>query len=89
MQPLAIVAKNAIQSIQHHSPAVLTGFAIAGVASTALLTARGALAADKVVRQVKEDGQSADAFLSGPEMFKLVWTCYIPPAVTGIGRAHV
>lgn len=76
---------NIIRSVRRSSPALCTGGAIVGVAATAYLSAKAALKADKIIRM-------ADYNLhpGGPAEFpkdrrkrhaKLVWKCYIPPAV--------
>lgn len=82
MPQLAVVAKNALQSIQRHSPAVLTGFAIAGVVSTALLIARATTRANQTIAANQYIG--TDQPLTKVEKLKLIWPIYIPPAVTGL-----
>src|SRR5690606_2295197 len=75
-------AKNAVQSVQRHSPAVLTGFAIAGVVSTVVLTARATTRANQTIAVNQYVGR--DEPLTLKEKVKLVWPIYIPPALTGL-----
>lgn len=83
MPQLAIVAKNAIQNIKHHSPAVLTGFAIAGVVSTIVLTVRATFAARNILDlQVDDEGYTRE--IKPVEKVRILWPYYIPPVVTGL-----
>jgi hypothetical protein len=77
---LAIVAKNTLQSAKRHSPAILTGFAIAGVVSTVILTARATTRANQTIAANQYIGR--DEPLTRVEKIKLVWTIYIPPSLT-------
>ena len=81
MPQLAVVAKNALQSIRTHSPAVLTGFAIAGVVSTAVLAAR---AHGRATYIVAKDAIETEQSRTNLEYFKMVWPLYIPPVATGL-----
>lgn len=81
MPQLAIVAKNAIQSVKAHSPLVLTSFAIAGVVSTAVLAAR---AQGKATEIVARDAVTTGVGRTDLEYFKMVWPLYIPPVATGL-----
>lgn len=80
MPQLAIVAKNAIQGVKRHSPVVLTGFAIAGVVSTAILTARATTKANIVLGAIDVDNQPAGRI----EKLRIIWPIYIPPVITGL-----
>jgi len=82
MPQLAIVAKNALQGVRRHSPIVLTGFAIAGVVSTALLTARATSRATQTIAANSYINSSEP--LTKVEKLKLVWPIYIPPVLTGL-----
>lgn len=74
---LAVVAKNTLHSLQRHSPAILTGLAIAGVVSTTVLTARSAVKAHVVLQEAQDD-------LTVIEKVRMVWPLYIPPVATGL-----
>lgn len=84
MPQLAIVAKNSIQSIKRHSPVLLTGFAVAGVVSTAVLTARATTRADATILEYEKKDNGLWIKASVKEKFRLVWPIYIPPVVTGL-----
>lgn len=77
---LAVVAKNAVRGIQHRSPAILTGFAVGGVISTALLTAR---ATTKAVREIDAAnyGREEPFKLTLKEKARLTWTYFVPPVI--------
>lgn len=69
-----------------NSPAILTAAAVAGVASTAVLAAKGSFKAAEILRNEAEEG-----FLNYEEprneilkqQLQLTWKCYIPAAATG------
>jgi hypothetical protein len=84
MPQLAIVAKNAIQGVKRHSPIVLTGFAILGVVSTAVLTARATTRANATILEYEKKDNGLWIKASVKEKFRLVWPIYIPPVVTGL-----
>lgn len=60
-----------------HSPIIMTGLGIIGVATTSFLSARAGWKA-------KASLESAPADLSIQEKAKLTWTFYIPPVTTGL-----
>lgn len=72
-----------------NSPAILTGIGVAGTVTTAFLVGKATFKAADILneRQIKPDLR---------ESVELVWTCYIPPAVTGsltiaaiVGANHI
>jgi hypothetical protein len=74
-----------IRSVRHNSPTLLTGASVIGVLATAYLSGKAALKADKIIRMADYNRHPG-----GPAEFpkdrrkrhaKLVWKCYIPPAV--------
>ncbi len=63
--------------VRQNSPAILTGFAVAGTLSTAYYAAKGSFKASRVIEQERlEEAPLKD-------VVKAVWPCYIPAAVTG------
>jgi hypothetical protein len=79
---LAVVTKNAIRAIQEKSPVLLTGFAVAGVVGSVVLTVRATAMA---VRKIDEfENKDNDLWVKSTfkEKVKLVWPYYIQPAVT-------
>jgi hypothetical protein len=81
---IATVARTALGAVKHNSPAILTGFAVGGVISTAVLTARATISA---VRRVDQTESEADKKLTKTEVFRLVWPLYIPPVLAGLATA--
>lgn len=71
-----------------HSPTILTGFAVAGTISTAVLAARAHVEATKkldeelVFFNLTENGfESREPTFK--EKIKIAWKCYIPPVIMG------
>ena len=75
------IAANALRVVKANSQLILTGFAVAGVASTAVLTARATIKA--YTEYANEQSMFAEAFTKR-EVIKLVWRHYIPPIGVGI-----
>lgn len=80
---LAVVAKNAAKGIQLRSPMILTGFAVGGLVSTAVLTARAAVKANEILVSAEVEQIEADQGLTTRDKIRLVWTQYIPPFIVG------
>ena len=74
----------ATRFVKANSQLILTGFAVAGVATTAVLTVRSTVAA--YVEYSNESSMSSDPFTKR-EVVKLVWRHYIAPV--GVGLATV
>lgn len=81
----SLVSKNSLKMIgnmlKKHSPAILTGFSIAGVISTAIMTARATSQAQLLLEDA--EFQKKD-LLTKQEVVETAWKCYIPPAILGI-----
>lgn len=77
MSSLTTIAKNAVRGIQHRSPVILTGFAVAGVVSTVVLAVRVTPKAATRLESARGDG------LPVKEQIRQVWALYIPAALTG------
>jgi hypothetical protein len=96
MQNLTEMAKNVEHLVRANSPAILTGFGVAGVVSTALLSVKATFkAADdivdeyyKIMQTDETDDHSvyiSDALKHVPfkDQVRVSWKRYIPPAATG------
>lgn len=79
---------NAFKSTQvwmsKHSPEILTGLGIAGMATTTVLAVKATPKAMKLIDQKKKDmNLTSEDKLTVPETVKAAWKPYIPAAVTG------
>lgn len=93
MQKLAAVTKNLTKTLGDHSPVILSATAVAGVLTTAVLTGKAAVEAERILALQKplpdaEDYVSDEELLevdllTNQDKLKLVWKCYIPPALAG------
>ena len=64
-----------------HSPEILTGIGIAGMATTTIMAVR---ATPKAIRLLDEEKRRQQADKLEPmDVAKIAWKCYIPAAVTG------
>lgn len=74
--PLANIVNNVIKAIRSNSPEILTALGVSGVLTTAYLTAKASFrAAGKLENQ--------DPRMSTVDKTKIVWTLYIPAALSG------
>lgn len=75
--------------VRSNSPAILTGLSIAGVISTAALTARATYKAAMLIDEIEEQEINETGKLTdrSPErtkkIIKATWSLYIPPAIAG------
>ena len=89
--PLARLTKTATRFASENAPALLTAAAVAGVANTAFLTGKASWQASERVlaeygdRIVTHEDPTEVACLSARETFELVWTLYIPAAISAAG----
>lgn len=75
------------RAMHQNSPTILSGIAVAGVLSTAYLTARATLKANERIKKVETaplDGAPDEFVLSNKEKVQLVWKYYIPAGASGI-----
>lgn len=80
---LAVIAKNAVRSVKHRSPIILTGLGVAGVVSTVILAVKATPAAIKRI-DIFESKENGLWIKSSPkERVLLLWDLYVPAAVTG------
>lgn len=75
-----------------NSPSILTAIGVTGTITTAYLTGKASFRASKLIEDKKfvmhlHEPKIAqrEQDLDNKEKFKLVWKCYIPPTVVGVG----
>lgn len=81
---LSSFAKLAQKSLIDHSPEILTGFAVAGVVSTAVMAVK---VTPQAVRLIEEQEEETHTYLTAKEKVQLTARCYIP--AVGIGVATI
>ena len=74
--------KNAKLVVTRHSPEILTGIGIAGMAGTIVMAVRATPKAVHLIETKKKEGHLEK--LTPVETVQTTWKCYIPAAVTGI-----
>lgn len=71
--------------IEKNSPQILTGLGVAGVVSTAIMTGRATVQAQKAIFEDKLEKEMAaegdDILYTWKDKVKASWKCYIPPAI--------
>lgn len=80
---LGQLSKVAMDALHRNSPVILTGAAVAGVLSTAVLTARATEKAVRVKDNYVEANLGMSEQLSPKELLSLTWKIYIPSVVAG------
>lgn len=75
------IIRSVRRSMKKHSPEILTGIGIAGMATTTVMAVRVTPKALMLIEN-KKDEYETDT-LSTIEMVKTAWTCYIPSAIVG------
>lgn len=80
-QNLASIARSVQTAMKKHSPEILTGIGIAGMITTTVMAVRATPKALILIEE-KKDELETDT-LSGKEIVKTAWPCYIPAAVIG------
>lgn len=78
---LAKMVKDVRIAVHKHSPEILTGIGIAGMATTTVLAVRATPKALVLIEQ-KKDELNVDK-LTPAEVVKTTWKCYIPSAAIG------
>lgn len=72
-------------SLSKHSPEILVGIGIAGMATTTVLAVKATPKALRLIEDIKKEERKDE--LTPVETIKATWKCYIPAAVTGISSA--
>lgn len=71
-----------------HSPVILTGIAVAGTVTTAYLTGKATLKADRIIRAEEKEGRVSTGdpsyAIHNRRKAELTWRFYIPPVTTGL-----
>lgn len=80
-QSLASIAKSVRTAMKKHSPEILTGIGIAGMITTTIMAVKATPKALILIEE-KKDELETDT-LSGKEIVKVAWPCYIPAVVVG------
>jgi len=82
MRDISTIAKRVGKTVKDNSPAILSATAVAGVVTTAILTGKGALRADVLLREI--EGEKDLLWAPTPrERVELTWKCYIPAVLVG------
>lgn len=79
------VIKVAERYVINNAPTLLTAFAVTGTLTTAYLTGKSTFKAASVIREEEDRRvlmETSEPLTSTKEKAKLVWKCYIPPAVS-------
>ena len=74
------LAKRAQRLMVDNSPVILTAIGVTGVITTAYLTGKASIKAYRIL----EENESIHDPLLPKEKLALVWTCYIPPAMSAV-----
>lgn len=77
---LAEILKRTEKVLVDNSPSILTGIAVAGTVTTAILTARSTLKADRYLRE-EMAGWEVEV-MEPRQKIQLLWKFYIPPALS-------
>jgi len=80
MNRVANVAKLTTKLVKDNSPIILTGIAVAGVATTAFMAASAVPKALQILDEAREEKED---LLTTKEQILLTWHCFIP--ATGVG----
>lgn len=72
------------RSLVKHSPQILTGIGVAGIATTAVLAVHATPKATRLIEDAKEKKGSE---LTVKEKVKAAWKCYIPATISGVTSA--
>lgn len=78
---LSSIAKSVRTAMKKHSPEILTGIGIAGMITTTVMAVRATPKALVLIEDKKTELETD--ILSGKEIVKTAWSCYIPAAVVG------
>lgn len=75
---ISTLLTNALKLIKSNSPEILTALGVAGVVTTSVLASKAGAEATKRLDPFVESGK-----MPKKEKFKIVWTAYIPPVISG------
>lgn len=79
------LVNNALKLVKANAPEILTAVGVGGVITTAILTAKATLKAEKIIdnKALKADVTTKKDLVK--EVVKSTWKCYIPPVISGAG----
>lgn len=79
------LASQAQKLIGDNSPMILTGIGVAGVITTAVLTGKATIKAERMMNTYRYDQDpTAELFIPKKEVVKKTWRLYIPPVAAGV-----
>lgn len=78
---LASIVKSVRTAMKKHSPEILTGIGIAGMITTTVMAVKATPKALILIEEKKDELETN--VLSGKEIVKVAWPCYIPSVVVG------
>lgn len=84
---LRLLGSRAAKFLVDNSPSIMTGLAVAGTITTAILTGRATFKAAREIDQVQNlrfHDDLDDWELTPKQKVELTWTHYIPPVATGV-----
>lgn len=82
---LMAIVKQAEKAVADHSPQILTGVAIAGTITTAVLTGKATIKACQLVNVHRYDQDpTAEIFITKKQIVEKTWKFYIPAAAAGV-----
>jgi hypothetical protein len=84
---LTKLVKDFGMALSKHSPEILVGLGISGMAATTVLAVRATPKAIKLIEKKADEEGCLPEELSKTEKFKLCWKCYIPAAISGVTSA--
>lgn len=76
------LVEKASKFFSENAPVILTSFAVAGVFTTAVLTAKATLEAKEQLDEVVENGHSGE--FTKLELVQITWQPYIPAIISGL-----
>lgn len=79
------ILKNVVRTVKINSPEILIGLGIAGVVTTAYLSAKASYKATRMIDEMESNnGEAVDQRERLKERTRLVWKEYIPAGISGV-----
>ncbi len=83
---LPSIMHQAVKLTKDNSPLILTALGVAGTVTTAVLTGKAAIKADKIVNRNRRQFPDMSFMDATPKQYVLeTWKLYIPPMLAGVG----
>lgn len=77
------IAKKTVRTLDHNSPAILTGLAVAGVVSTVALAVKATFEVKEEIDRYESKSNGLWIKASGKEKFQIGWPHFLPTAAMG------